>query len=455
MENVVSLPVAAAVCLFGAQSLLVLIRTRSCLRPSVPLLLSGFLLAMTARLLRFGGSSLQEVLLVVIIWAAGAFLIRAGNRRMFGQWASGCLALLLTLLLARALGPEDAAPYVAFRSFGIALLAAVPLGLLFRAWRSRSAVQALATFVACCLWLLVGAAGAIGPVPVVRMLAGGDRLGGIPELLLSLCCGWLVFQEGYPERTSWNGSLQGLTARVALAPSLYARFLETEAALAWQERVTTAGFLALGAAHEFKNVLSHVRLASQHGLSQPDPQRKDECLRLIAEAVGAGQDSALAVLGRLASGEGGETCGIDAARDLPASLRRAGSVLRGEGIVIQLELEAGVVFRARLFDVEQIVLSLVHNAAEGYRRHPGDDTRFITVLARTEEEWAVIEVRDEAGGVDVAVRDRLFAPAASATGSSGLGLYLSRNLALANGGSLDYEPLAGGSVFRLSLPLAE
>ena len=194
----------------------------------------------------------------------------------------------------------------------------------------------LVTLITCCFWLLVGAAGTIGgPSPLIRLFAGGGQLDGIPELLLSLCTGWLVFQEGYPERASWNGSLPGLSAREALAPSLYARLLETESALAWQEQVTTAGFLALGAAHEFKNVLSHVRLASQHGLSQPDPGRKDECLRLIAEAAGTGQDSAIAVLERLAAGAGGEAALMDAARDLPASLRRAGSVLRGEGIVIQ------------------------------------------------------------------------------------------------------------------------
>ena len=39
-------------------------------------------------------------------------------------------------------------------------------------------------------------------------------------------------------------------------------------------------------------------------------------------------------------------------------------------------------------------------------------------------------------------------------GGRGLGLYLSRNLALSNHDSLDYRPVEGGSVFSLSLPTA-
>ena len=78
----------------------------------------------------------------------------------------------------------------------------------------------------------------------------------------------------------------------------------------------------------------------------------------------------------------------------------------------------------------------------------------ITIRARTEEEWAIIEVRDSAGGVEESVRHRLFTPDTSSNGSTGLGLYMARNLALANGGSLDFQPLEGGSAFRLSLPAA-
>ncbi len=406
---------------------------------------------MTSRLAPFGGAALQELLLIAAVWAAGAFLIRATSRRMLGPWVGGCAALCLMLAFARALGFEKSVPYIALRSFGIALLAATLLGMLFRIWRQKRSYPALATFVAGCAWLIGGS---------VRTISGGaavswGQFAGIPELLLCLCTGWLVFQEGYPERTAWRGGLQSLRPKEGLAQSMYSRLLAAESALAWQERVTAAGFLALGAAHEFKNMLSHVRLAARHGLEQEDRGIKNECLRLVLESANTGQDSAIEVLERISSGSGEAPCILDAATDLKGPIRRAGAALRGQGIIVQIDFDAGVVFRARRFEVEQIILNLIHNSAESYNSCPEDDERLITISAKTGDEWAIIEVRDSAGGVDESVRPRLFTLSASASGSTGLGLYLSRQLALANCGSLDYQPIEGGSAFRLALPAAE
>ena len=83
--------------------------------------------------------------------------------------------------------------------------------------------------------------------------------------------------------------------------SLYARLLAAENALVGQERTTTAGFLALGAAHEFKNILSLVRLAAHRGLAQKVPGEKDACLRLIVEHTNTARDSAIEVLERISS----------------------------------------------------------------------------------------------------------------------------------------------------------
>ena len=325
MENVVPAPAAAALCLLAVQAVLVLVRTPASVRPSVPLLLSGFLLAMTLRLLPFVSAAFREGLLIALIWSAGAFLIRATNRRMFWPWAGVSLALCLTLMLARALGYESAVQYGALRSFGVALLAAMPIGMSFGIWRVRRSMPALATFLAGGLWLLIGGAETTSGFALVSR----TPFDGTPELLLSFCTGWLVFQEGYPERTSWRGSLPSLTPQEGRAQAMYARLLATESALVWQERVTAAGFLALGAAHEFKNTLSHVRLAAKHGLAQGEPGRKDDCLRLVLECANTGQDSAVEVLQLISSGGAEAFCTMEAARDLSVPIRRAGAALRG------------------------------------------------------------------------------------------------------------------------------
>ena len=288
---------------------------------------------------------------------------------------------------------------------------------------------------------------------VLGVLPLGDTaaLSSLPVLLLSLCTGWLVFQEGYPERSGWRESLPGLASREGMVHALHARLLVTESALVGHERIAAAGFLALGAAHEFKNILSLVRLTAAHGLGRSEPGEKDACLHLIVEHTNTARDSAVDVLGRLST-NGREEAGIFDARDLAGAVRRAGAGLRAEGIVIETDLGDGVTFRARRLDVEQIVVNLIHNAADCYRRCPSERTQTIAVNARKEDELAVIEVRDSAGGVDDGIRAELFSPSRQGVGGSGLGLYLSRNLALSNQGSLDYQPLDGGSLFSLTLP---
>jgi signal transduction histidine kinase len=65
----------------------------------------------------------------------------------------------------------------------------------------------------------------------------------------------------------------------------------------------------------------------------------------------------------------------------------------------------------------------------------------------------VVEVADDGPGVEPDVD--LFTRGESGAGSSGLGLWLSRSIAEAHGGSLELVPGAGpGARFRLSLPSA-
>ncbi|MGA2378588.1 MAG: ATP-binding protein [Spirochaetia bacterium] len=448
MQNVVSISAVAAASLLVAQAALVLVRTPLCARRSVPLLLAAFFIMLTLHVLPPRGSAIHDLILIALLWSAGSFLIRASNRRLFGSWAGANISFVCTLVISRALGHGDSVAYMALRSFGITLLAAFPLGVLFEIWRKKRSLSALAAFIAGSLCLCLAAIEGVGGIESI----GRGPFAAAPELLLSLCTGWLVFQEGYPERTAWRGSLPGLTGKEELTHSLYARLLAAENALVGQERTTTSGFLALAAAHEFKNILSLVRLAAHRGLAQKDPGEKDECLRLIVEHTNMARSSAIEVLERISSNGGEVACTLDAARDFTGTVRRAGAALRGEGIIIEADLGGGVTFRARRFDVEQIILNLIQNAAESYRRRPSEESRTIRIVARAEDECAIIEVRDSAGGVAESMRHRLFTPSLSGTGGSGLGLYLSRNLAMANGGALDYQPLVGGSSFMLALP---
>ena len=184
MQNVSSISAGACAGLFAAQAVLILVRTRSCVRRPVPLLLAGFLGLLPAHVLLIPDSALHDPVLIALLWAAGAFLIRASNAGMFGMWSGATATLFCSLLIARALGHASSVPYMAFHSFGIALLAALPLGILFRLWRTKHSLSALLTFMAGVLWISLAG---IDAVSGARFTVRGP-LAGVPELLLRSVC---------------------------------------------------------------------------------------------------------------------------------------------------------------------------------------------------------------------------------------------------------------------------
>ena len=104
--------------------------------------------------------------------------------------------------------------------------------------------------------------------------------------------------------------------------------------------------------------------------------------------------------------------------------------------------------------VEQIITNLLDNAVK-YSPHGGP----VTVEARRLEDAMDVTVSDRGPGVEPEHRERIFerfyrAHSQAGLPGLGLGLYVSRYLAEAHGGSLTAEfPEDGGSRFTLSIPL--
>jgi C4-dicarboxylate-specific signal transduction histidine kinase len=128
---------------------------------------------------------------------------------------------------------------------------------------------------------------------------------------------------------------------------------------------------------------------------------------------------------------------------------------RREGIQLLVEIPEGLEVRSRKGELEQVLLSLIRNAADSLRARPqgGAGARRIALRGRRLEEAVVIDVVDSGGGVAKAVEPRLFELAVSDKDSTGVGLYLAAALAERNGGSLSYFPVEAGSCFRLALPV--
>ncbi|MBI3974751.1 MAG: GAF domain-containing sensor histidine kinase [Chloroflexi bacterium] len=106
--------------------------------------------------------------------------------------------------------------------------------------------------------------------------------------------------------------------------------------------------------------------------------------------------------------------------------------------------------------VEQVLTNLVDNALT----HSASSKRIEVTVAQPSASLVAIRVRDHGVGVPPEHRARLFdrfyqVQAVRPVKGLGLGLYLSRQIAEAHGGTLEAEfPPDGGSAFILTLPLA-
>jgi signal transduction histidine kinase len=445
MENVSFLLKIAAVTLLLAQAAITFGRMASCGQKTEALCLAGFCLFLSAMLVVREDSYLHDILTVLVLWTAGAFLLHVKKGRTAPGWSAACMVFMLVLALAWLLGYRETVPFTAFRAFGMAALSAVPLVTLHEMRKGARSSLFIATIGACWLWLFAGTTELV----LRRLLLPSLDLQVWCLLLLAGCTAALVFQEGYPLRPGWQGRLHGLEGREQLMRSMYSRLLASESALAQQDRLVAFGVLALGAAHEFKNTLSLIKASAQFGLGCADPEMKDRSLRLLLEHADVGRESAVNLLEKISLGGREESRLLDAAADLSGFFRTVRAAFRGEGILLEVDLAVGVRFNARVSEVEQMLLNLVRNAVQAYRMKKERERGVIRVTARRTADMAVLEVRDAAGGVTAEASQHLF------SGSSGLGLYLSRSLALQNGGTLEYRPADDGSIFVLAFPAEE
>ncbi|MDB6163755.1 MAG: sensor histidine kinase [Xanthomonadaceae bacterium] len=102
--------------------------------------------------------------------------------------------------------------------------------------------------------------------------------------------------------------------------------------------------------------------------------------------------------------------------------------------------------------LQQVLTVLLQNALH-YGRLPGDPAR-VTLVVHNRYGKPTIDVIDRGPGIPEAVQPRLFRPFyTTSEHGTGLGLYIARELCIANEATLDYVAVpAGGSCFRVVLP---
>jgi two-component system, NtrC family, nitrogen regulation sensor histidine kinase NtrY len=104
--------------------------------------------------------------------------------------------------------------------------------------------------------------------------------------------------------------------------------------------------------------------------------------------------------------------------------------------------------------LEQAIINLLRNSVDAVGDTPIPN---IEICCRVRDEHALIEICDNGCGIPVGVRDRIFRPFfTTKPGGSGIGLNLTRQIALRHGGRLEARTnCPQGSIFSIVLPLSK
>jgi hypothetical protein len=162
-----------------------------------------FLVLLGFRLVVPAGSPLFSGISVCIIWAAGEHLAALLEHPLRRAWFIANAAFLAILLFASFLQFGPTLPFAAFYSFFSGVLLLYPIALLAGvARRSRRVIHAL-LLASGALSFVAGAAEAVFSI-LGRPFAD---FGAWTVCIISLCTGYLVFHEGYLQKSGQGGFL--------------------------------------------------------------------------------------------------------------------------------------------------------------------------------------------------------------------------------------------------------
>jgi len=241
-----------------------------------------------------------------------------------------------------------------------------------------------------------------------------------------------------------------------------ARHRRHDAELAHVSRVSLAGEMAAGLAHELSQPLTAITAFARGCLRilaapAPDPALLHEGVtEVVQQAERAGD-----VLDRLREFvRGGEN--LRALTVVAPLIDAALSLVHMEAMQQEIEIEARIdpglpPIVADRVQIEQVLLNLLRNAMDAMEA-ASTERRLIVIEARRKGNRAIeISVADSGPGVAAEVTDTIFEPfVTTKPDGMGMGLSISRSIIESHGGSLRMaRGVRVGGIFSFDLPSAE
>lgn len=217
------------------------------------------------------------------------------------------------------------------------------------------------------------------------------------------------------------------------------------------ERISTIGRLSTSIVHDLRSPLAAIYGGAEMLVdSELSPEQVNRLAKNIYRASRQIQEL-LQELIDVSRGktEGAEICKLHDVITAAWSFLSAGAEL--QGVKLELSVSEDLECPMERARVERAFLNLMENALEAM---PVGGT--IRVHARTQDHDVVVDLEDTGPGISAQVRDRLFQPFVTAGKKNGLGLglALSRQTLLDNGGDLWVDLTAtAGARFCLRLPV--
>lgn len=219
-------------------------------------------------------------------------------------------------------------------------------------------------------------------------------------------------------------------------------------------KLASLGRLSASIAHEIRNPLSSISHAAELMQEESRPPADARLVTIIRDNVFR-LDRLVEEVLYLNRRDRAKPERVYLAEHLPAFIDNFCTIERLPRDICHVQCESDMPL---LFDrghLDQILWNLMRNAWRHSQKQPGS---LSVHVAREPGGLLAIEIADDGPGVRVDVRPHLFEPffTTEAKGT-GLGLYIARELAHANGGELEYVAPTGGegALFRLTGAIAQ
>ena len=301
---------------------------------------------------------------------------------------------------------------------------------------------------------------------VTRLLGGFGRMRGgmrLAEFSTTLHDYWRRWQEDFTEVLppfkveATQRLLRVRLVRIGTGLNggtlIYLEDLGRAQTEAQQIKLAAMGRLTASIAHEVRNPLSAINQASQlleeDGAVAPEGARLLGMIRSNAKRIDRIVGEVLQLNRR--DRQQPEVVSVgEFIRALTEEIREAEHMPPG-GVALQIPDDLLIIFdRGHL---NQIVWNLVRNAWQHCQKREGS----IRIVARAGYmgDAVICELNDDGPGIPAELRPQIFEPFfTTRPGGTGLGLYIARELADANGAALELLPKGPGAYFRITLKRA-